>query len=138
MAWNPPSNISPKVPSSGLFSFLANGFRYIGGALRYGLFGLKGFILIAVVSIFQHLIPKLLVGLGVGFITYNLGSYSLDAMYSAVTNNFSGLPSDFLAMMKLARLDDFLSVIFGAYTAKLTLQGLAAGVSIRKFGVLDA
>lgn len=138
MPWKPPVNFSPPTSGGGLFGFLSRGFRYLGGTLRYLVFSVKGALILAVVAILQNLLPKILLGLGVGIVTYNLGSYGLDAMYSNITSNFGGLPADFLTMMKLARIDEFLSVIFGAFTARLTLQGLSAGASIKKFGIFDA
>jgi len=62
-------------------------------------------------------------GLGVGYITYQLGSYALDNLFDYIKNQFAGLPSEMIAMLSIAKVDEFLSVIFAAFAAKIFLAG---------------
>lgn len=84
----------------------------------------KTFLIFTIVSIFTHMLPKILVGLGVGFVSYQLGSFGLDILFGEIKNGFVGLPADMLAMMKIARVDEFLSIVFGALSARLTIVGM--------------
>ncbi len=68
---------------------------------------------------------KLFIALGIGFVTYQLGSLGLDTIYENLSGYLSDLPADALSFLKLARVDEAISVIFGALSARLTLMGFA-------------
>lgn len=68
---------------------------------------------------------KVFIALGIGFVTYQLGSLGLDTIFDSLTGYLGDLPSDALSFLKLARVDEGISVIFGALSARLTLMGFA-------------
>lgn len=115
-----------------MFVWFYNAFLWLFGAVRFLFSGLRSWVVVLVVYVLQHYLPKVLVSLGLGFVTYNLGSYGLNEIYSAITGGFDGIPSDMLIMLKLAKLDEFLTITFGAYTARLTLQGLTLNGTMKR------
>ncbi len=86
-------------------------------------FSFKSFFLILFGMMAMKVIPKILVGLGLGFVTYKLGGFALDAIYLKVTDSFTGLPADSLTMLKIAKIDEFLSIVFGAVSARMVIAG---------------
>lgn len=117
-----------------LLPWLGAAFNWLLRGLITSFISLRSGLVFVVYLIFETLIPKILLALGIGFVTYNLGSYGLDSIYNLITDQLSTLPADILAMFKLAKIDEFLSIIFGAFTARLTLAGLGVSGNIRKFG----
>lgn len=102
-----------------LIQMLLHGLRLLS-------FHSRQFVTVLLFTIFMHLAPKIFIGLGVGFVSYNLGNFGLDILYQQITGAFTGLTSDMLAMFKLARVDEFLSIVFGAFSARLTITGITA------------
>lgn len=102
-----------------LIAMLLHGLRLLA-------FNSRQFVTILLFTMFMNLVPKVLIGLGVGFVSYNLGNFGLDILYQQITGAFTGLTSDMLAMLKLARVDEFLSIVFGAFSARLTISGITA------------
>lgn len=90
------------------------------------------FFTIHAVSIFV----KILLALGVGFATYNFGTFALDAIYDRAAIALNGAPAEFLSLVKFVRIDEALSVVFGALAARLALTGFSNGSRIvpRLFG----
>jgi hypothetical protein len=72
------------------------------------------------------LVVKVLAGLGFGLVAYNLGGFALDTVYEKMQNALTDLPSDFLMLVKVARIDEAVSVLFGALSARLTFMGITA------------
>lgn len=115
-----------------MFGWFASVFSWLFAGIRYLFGGLRSWLVVLVVYVLQNYLPKVLLSLGIGFVTYNLGSYGLDEIYSAITSAFDGIASDMLVMFKLARVDEFLTITFGAYTARLTLQGITVGGTMKR------
>ena len=99
-----------------LIPWLSSAFRILflnGRSLFLGFLGL-------------YMVPWLITiakGLGFGYVTYQLGSYALDSLFNYVKDQFTGLPSEMITMLSLAKVDEFISVIFAAFAAKIFLAG---------------
>lgn len=89
--------------------------------------GFVSFLLRAVGLAVVPLAIKLLSALGVGFVTYQLGSFGIDSLFNQVKFSLSGLPSHMLVFISIARIDDALAVVFGALAARLAYQGFNSG-----------
>jgi hypothetical protein len=73
-----------------------------------------------------YLIPWLISiakGLGVGYVTYELGSYALDTLFGYLKDQFAGMPAEMISMLSIAKVDEAISIIFAAFAAKLFLAG---------------
>ncbi|MCO8058163.1 DUF2523 family protein [Acinetobacter towneri] len=88
-------------------------------------------ILILVGFILSSFIKKILVGAGLGIVTYNFLTYVFDQFMHHVFIShygvFSGLAVTF---MKLSGLDQALSIILSAYTVLIGIKAL--GVSLAR------
>lgn len=76
------------------------------------------------------LVIKILGALGIGFVTYKLGTWGLDSLYAQATSMISGAPADFLALAKFTKIDQAMSILFGALAARLALSGFSNGSKI--------
>lgn len=92
---------------------------------------LVGWFVFLITIGFSSLVVQLLITLGIGFITYNLGTFALNTLYIQIQQSLTGMPSDFLMLVKLARIDEAISILFGALSGRLALSGLRGG-SIRR------
>jgi hypothetical protein len=64
-----------------------------------------------------------LYSVGAGYVTYELGSFTLDTIYSQLTANTTGMPEMLLAALKTAGVFDALSVLFGGLAGAMALRG---------------
>lgn len=76
------------------------------------------------------IIVKILLALGIGFATYSLGTYALDAIYDRASSALSGAPAEFLSLVKFTRIDEALSIVFGAMAARMAMVGYSNGTKI--------
>lgn len=83
-------------------------------------------------TVLPALVARVITAAGFGFVTYQLGSYSFDAVFSYVKTQILSLDPVTLMYLNLARFDDALGVLFGGFVASMTLKMTASG-SIRKF-----
>lgn len=72
------------------------------------------------------LVFRVFIALGIGYITYNLTSFALDILFTRLTDSFDTLPVEVLTFLSMARIDDFISVMFSALSARLVLAGFKA------------
>ena len=99
-----------------LLAWLGNTFRILflnGRSLFFAFLGV-------------YIIPWLIniaKGIGVGYVTYELGSYALDTLFDYLKDQFAGMPAEMLAMLDIAKIDEAISIIFAAFAARLFLAG---------------
>jgi hypothetical protein len=85
----------------------------------------------ALAPVLGSLVGRVLLAIGIGFVTYQGLSIGTDALYSAVQSNFGGLPSVALGLMSYLWVDKAISTVFSAFTASLVIK-LATGSSLTK------
>lgn len=68
------------------------------------------------------LVIRLLVGLGVGWATFSGAQFVVDQGTSYVMSEFNGLPSDALAVLRIAGFDQAFSIIFAGWTTYITVK----------------
>lgn len=86
----------------------------------------------ALAALLPSLVSKVLVGLGFGYVTYELGSFSIDYLFNMVVTNAATLPIEVIAVFNYAKLDQALGFMMGAYAAALTIRGLTSAGSVTK------
>lgn len=86
----------------------------------------------ALAALLPSLVAKVLVGLGFGYVTYELGSFGIDYIFNLIVVNSSTLPVEVLAVFNYAKLDQAIGFMLGAYAAALTIRGLTSGGSVTK------
>jgi len=77
------------------------------------------------------LVARVITAAGFGFVTYNLGTYTFDHIFTLFKNNILTLDPDLLILLNLAKIDDAIGIVFGGFVASTTLKMTASG-SIRK------
>ncbi|MGJ8483566.1 DUF2523 family protein [Pseudoalteromonas sp. SYSU M81236] len=86
----------------------------------------------ALATLLPSLVSKVLVGLGFGYVTYELGSFGIDYIFNLIVANAATLPVEVIAVFNYAKLDQAIGFMLGAYAAALTIRGLTSGGSVTK------
>lgn len=87
-----------------------------------GLAPLGALIMGALAWITPFLIRYILIGLGVGLVTFVGASAALDTLEAHMASQFSGLPANIAAMLSLARVDDAVSLVVSAWAGRIAVQ----------------
>ena len=85
----------------------------------------------ALAPVLGSLVGRVLLALGISFVTFVGLSVGVDAIKSAAIGSFGGLPSDVLGLMGYLWVDKAITTVFSAFTASLAIK-LASGNSITK------
>lgn len=121
--WKPPvgdfTGFNPPEKGAGLFS----GLRYMLKAFRLSLWGMfLTFVGYALVP----LIIKVMASLGIGFVSYELGTFALDALFVKVQEYLTQLPPEALVFASMCHIDEAISVLFAGLAVRLSFLGFSA------------
>lgn len=83
-----------------------NVFRYFGAAVA------------------ANLVARILMSLGVSFVTYTGFDAVLSYAFNMVKNSISGLPNDILCFLGLASVDIALNILFSAYACRIAMTAM--------------
>lgn len=83
------------------------------------------------VSAVGTLVGKVLVGLGIGYVTYTGITPLVDLVVASVISNVQALPAQTLGIVKRLGLGIVISMFASAFVVRMTLAGLQSG-SIKK------
>lgn len=78
-------------------------------------------------QVLPSLIGRVLLALGISFVTYTGMSVAIDGLYASAKSSFSGLPVETLNLLAYLWVDKALSVVFSAFTAALAIKTLQTG-----------
>jgi hypothetical protein len=78
-------------------------------------------------SVAGTLVGRVLLALGISFVTYKGMDIVFDGLKSAVNNNLSGLPGDIAGMIGAVGIPQAIAIVFGAITARVTISGIRSG-----------
>lgn len=73
------------------------------------------------------IVGRILIALGVGFITYTGITILIDGIKSDVITNFQALDSQIVQILAVLQVDTAITMIFSAIAARLILNGLQSG-----------
>ncbi|MDP5008126.1 MAG: DUF2523 domain-containing protein [Glaciimonas sp.] len=82
----------------------------------------------ALATIMASLAWRVVIALGIGFVTYKGSDVALGLMKNSVISSFSGLPSDMINLLGFLWADKAMSVIFSAVAVSLIMRGLGGSV----------
>jgi hypothetical protein len=85
----------------------------------------------ALVQAAGTLVGRVLLSLGIGYVSYTGIDTSLAWLRQTIAAQWSGLPSQTLAVASAMQLGSGVSVIMSAFAARLVLEGLTSGVMKR-------
>jgi len=80
-------------------------------------------------SIAGSLVAQVLVGLGVGVVTYTGTDMAIGWLKTNAITAFQGLPSEVIGMLALMKVGSCVAMVFSAMVMRMTLQGVAGGAS---------
>lgn len=80
------------------------------------------------------LIVKILVGLGIGFITYTGAGLAIDEVATYVQSQMSGLPGYMLQLIGMLQMDTAISMILAAYAARIAVQAVSGSITRLSMG----
>lgn len=78
------------------------------------------------------LVGKVLISLGVGYVTYTALNTSLDWLRTQIAASFSGFGSQTLAVLSALNVGSGLAILLSALSVRLLLDGMSAGGTIKK------
>lgn len=81
----------------------------------------------ALVQIASSLVGRVLIALGITYVTYQGFSFVLDSLAAMFVQNVGAAGPVAMGVVSTLRLDDALGVILGAVAAKYALNGLTSG-----------
>ncbi len=84
------------------------------------------------VAILPQLAIRAAVALGVGAVSYVGFGALVDVALDQVQTNLAALPEQAIQLMSVMQIDKCITVIFSAFTIKLTMMGLTAGGALKK------
>jgi len=70
------------------------------------------------------IVGKVLISLGIGYVTYTGLSESLDWLQTQLSSSFSGLPPEALQVLSALKVGQALAIILSAMAGRLVLNGL--------------
>lgn len=71
-----------------------------------------------------HVVARILLALGISFVTFQGLDYILSQVVMLVHDMFTGLPGDVAALLGLADVDLAINLVVSGYTARITMMSL--------------
>jgi hypothetical protein len=101
---------------------MANPFAVVGVGLFWS----------SLLSLVGHLVYRVVVSLGVGWVTFTGISFLVDQLLSFAQSQVSSLDPAMFQIFALLRVDDAIAMLASAISIKFTLIGMTAAGSLRK------
>ena len=79
-------------------------------------------------SAMGSLVGRVLIALGIGFVTYKGVDVGLNALKEAVISNVQGLSSDIVGLLGFLWVDKALSVVFSAFAISLSMKAIGGSI----------
>lgn len=79
-------------------------------------------------TITASIVGRVVLALGIGFVTYTGISAGIDAIQAQVISSVSGLTGDSLALVGYLWIDKAISVIFSAVSVSIAMRGIGGSV----------
>jgi len=77
------------------------------------------------------IVGRVLIALGIGYVTYSGVDTALGVLKTAIWSNMSATGATVLGIMATLQVDTAINIIFSALTARLVLNGLTSGAITR-------
>lgn len=79
------------------------------------------------VSAAGSIVGRVLISLGIGYVTYQGLSTAMDYMRDLVWTNLGSLSADILQLVSVLQVDTAINIMFSAVAARLVIRGLTGG-----------
>ncbi len=84
----------------------------------------------ALSKLLENLFYRFLIGLGLGFTTYQSLDALIEALKSEVISKYMSLDSNILSIIGLTKIDEAITIIFSAVLVKMALKGFVGGSTV--------
>lgn len=84
-------------------------------------------------NISRALVGQVLIGLGVSVVTFTGVNATLGWAKTQLLNSIQGLPGEVVGMLSAMGVGVFISIVTSAIAVRMTLDGLSAAGSVKKF-----
>ena len=121
--WNPPLNMPDEGPAPPKGAGFWSHAKHLVKAFRLTI---GGWILIFIGFALVPLIIKVMAALGIGFVTYQLGSFALDQLFAKIQEHVTQLPPEALAFAAMANIDEAMTIVFSGIAVRLSFLGFNA------------
>ncbi len=81
----------------------------------------------AFISILGTVVGKVLVSLGIGYVSYTALDAGFSAIKAQVASSFGGLAAQSLAVLSACQVGSAVAIIFSAIAARMVLDGITGG-----------
>lgn len=79
-------------------------------------------------SILPALISKILLAIGIGFVTYQGIDVMFSSIEAAIITILGGVSADIIKIFGLARVDEMLSIVLSAHAIRIALVTVGGGI----------
>lgn len=84
-----------------------------------------------VLSVMDSVVGRVLLALGIGFVTYSGFDVAIDWLLQSIKDNFAGMPADILQFLAWLWVDKAIGMLFSAYSIAIGFK-LAGSTTLRK------
>ena len=84
-------------------------------------------ILGGLVTVAGSIVGRVLLALGIGYVSYTGLSTGLEFLHAQVVTGLTGLSARSVQVLGLLKVDVCISILFSALTARMVLNGLTSG-----------
>lgn len=88
-------------------------------------------------TLIPSLIGRILIALGVSYVTYKGFNVSIDWLLAQIKTNFAGMPVEVAGLLGYLWVDKAIGMIFSAFSAALVIRSISGG-SITKMVIKTA
>ena len=81
------------------------------------------------VALIGPVVARVLIALGIGFVTYTGSQIGIDAIFAKVQSAFSGAPSQVVGLLGFLWVDKAISVVFSAFAVSLAIKSAAGSIT---------
>lgn len=75
----------------------------------------------------SSLVGRVLLALGMGYVTYKGFNASVDFLLNEIKSNINGMPADVISFLAFLWVDKAIGMVFAAYSAALLVKVSASG-----------
>ena len=86
----------------------------------------------ALLQIAASMVGRVLLALGLGFVTYSGFNVGIDWLFTQLKTNMSSMPADVVSFLSWLWVDKAIGLVFSAYTAAVGIK-LAGGTTLTKW-----
>lgn len=81
-----------------------------------------------IAAVLGTMVGRILVALGLSFVTYKGADLAIGQVLTLIKNAFSGAPSDVVSLLAFLWVDRAIAMMFAAFTSALAISGIGGSI----------